>query len=304
MQRKHGAVVVQLEAWRSGRVGGGTLALDEFGPAVTPAVGAEHFAQHALLGLALDSDCQLCGARPIGVGNVFKVPERGVATLGECLTLSFARKGFDEVQQGGHARITPFGVMQSQHRSVYPRVSTHDMSDEAAIRRENFRRLVDDRTWEVRGLASALGYGRYSYWNDLLNDPAKPFGEKAARKIEEKAGLPRGWLDSSEEVLPTSRTEPAPELSPLQLDHQMVFGLLSEQDQQEIHALACAIVMEKNPKLVALMTQAGVSKRADDSKVAAWKAQIDSGKFAIPSQNSPPKREGLLNKPSSKRKHA
>jgi hypothetical protein len=72
------------------------------------------------------------------------------------------------------------------------------MAEDALIRRENFKRLMKERGWELGVLKDALGWGRYSFWRDLISDDqAKSFGEKLARKIEDKAGLPRGWLDSS-----------------------------------------------------------------------------------------------------------
>lgn len=69
------------------------------------------------------------------------------------------------------------------------------MSEDAAIRRENLRRLCHARQWRPRDLEREVG-GTYSYWRDLLETTSKPFGEKAARRIEDKLGLPRGWLDT------------------------------------------------------------------------------------------------------------
>ena len=40
-----------------------------------------------------------------------------------------------------------------------------------------------------------MGWGRYSFWKDLV-DGNKSFGEKLARRVEEAAAsIPRGWLD-------------------------------------------------------------------------------------------------------------
>jgi hypothetical protein len=68
------------------------------------------------------------------------------------------------------------------------------MSEDAAIRRENLRHLVAARKWGAKDLSAHVG-GRYTYWRDMLQDPRKGFGENAARKIEDKLELPRGWLD-------------------------------------------------------------------------------------------------------------
>lgn len=64
------------------------------------------------------------------------------------------------------------------------------MSDEAAIRRANFRALA-----KTPAAAHAVLGGRYSYWRDLMETPTKSFGEKVARRIEEAYGIPRYALD-------------------------------------------------------------------------------------------------------------
>lgn len=63
------------------------------------------------------------------------------------------------------------------------------MSDDALIRLQNLK--ATDLTPTV--LAKRVG-GRTSYWSDLLRGQ-KSFGEKVARKVEEKLGWPRGCLD-------------------------------------------------------------------------------------------------------------
>lgn len=63
------------------------------------------------------------------------------------------------------------------------------------IRRTNLQRLAAARSWGPSELSSHIG-GRYSYWSDMLRDGShKSFGERAARNIEERLDLPRGWLD-------------------------------------------------------------------------------------------------------------
>lgn len=64
-----------------------------------------------------------------------------------------------------------------------------DMSDDALIRRENLRALNISATDLVKSVGSS-----YQYWRDLMAGN-KSFGEKAARRIEEGVGLPRGSLD-------------------------------------------------------------------------------------------------------------
>lgn len=68
------------------------------------------------------------------------------------------------------------------------------MSEDAVIRRDNLKRLCHARKWTPKDLHSRLG-GTYPYWRDILEDNRKPFGEKAARRIEAGLELPRGWLD-------------------------------------------------------------------------------------------------------------
>lgn len=75
------------------------------------------------------------------------------------------------------------------------------MAEEALIRREALRRVMQDRELTYKDLEAQVG-GRYTYWRDLVVDDSKSFGEKIARKIESKLQppLPRGYLD-----LPQSR---------------------------------------------------------------------------------------------------
>lgn len=65
------------------------------------------------------------------------------------------------------------------------------------IRRDNLNRLCKARGWSPVDLHRAMGDagGNYSFWPQILKDPKKAFGEKLARKIEDKLALPRGWLD-------------------------------------------------------------------------------------------------------------
>lgn len=63
------------------------------------------------------------------------------------------------------------------------------MSDDALIRLENLLALNISATDLVKSVGSS-----YQYWRDLMAGK-KSFGEKAARRIEEGMGLPRGSLD-------------------------------------------------------------------------------------------------------------
>lgn len=76
------------------------------------------------------------------------------------------------------------------------------MSDDALIRVENLRKTGKTAV----ELASAIG-SSYQYWRDML-DGKKSFGEKIARKIEGKLGLPRGWLDTINNSVPPMTQPP------------------------------------------------------------------------------------------------
>lgn len=75
-------------------------------------------------------------------------------------------------------------------------VCTSAVKDLALIRRQNLSGVKPPpgRTL-VATLVERVG-GRDSYWRSLLSDPSKSFGEKIARKIEEKWPLPHLSLDS------------------------------------------------------------------------------------------------------------
>lgn len=68
---------------------------------------------------------------------------------------------------------------------------TPKMSDDALIRRTNLKSLG----LGPKDLQEKIGKS-YQYWRDLM-ETEKSFGERAARNIEEKLDIPRGWLDSA-----------------------------------------------------------------------------------------------------------
>lgn len=72
------------------------------------------------------------------------------------------------------------------------------MADDALIRRQSLRALLKARGWAIKDLQEQVGEGRYTYWRDLLENDTKSFGEKVARKIEDKLGLDRGYLDRAQ----------------------------------------------------------------------------------------------------------
>lgn len=89
------------------------------------------------------------------------------------------------------------------------------MSDMAAIRRENLRRLCTSHGLGPAALSRAYEDSPSPpYWSDLLRG-RKDFGEKTARAIEEGLSLPRNWLDQSGEPLPVHRATSKREYSRL-----------------------------------------------------------------------------------------
>lgn len=149
-------------------------------------------------------------------------------------------------------------------------------SEDTLIRRENLRRLMDARGWEVADLPAKLGYGRYTYWRDLLEADDKSFGEKAARRIEDAAGLPRGRLDIPEGG-PLTATAPTDTLLPLQegeADLLMFFRLLKPHDRKDILAQIEQILVATHAPLIDVMTRLKLNNRIDDSRVERTLGQV------------------------------
>lgn len=78
------------------------------------------------------------------------------------------------------------------------------MADDAQIRRRNLQRFMHAAGLTPTEMARRY-YGHVSYWSNMRTDPNKPFGEKAARRLEEAAGLPRLWLDTMDADLDAAK---------------------------------------------------------------------------------------------------
>ena len=107
------------------------------------------------------------------------------------------------------------------------------VSEDAAIRRENLRRLCHARQWRPRDLERELG-GGYSYWRDLLETTSKPFGEKVARRIEEGLGLPRGWLDTPMAAINAQEPQARAYAAPRWPFSDELYRALAAQDEQTL----------------------------------------------------------------------
>lgn len=66
--------------------------------------------------------------------------------------------------------------------------------DVIEIRRNNIKYLADVKYGRLR-LSELIGYQDANYINQLCGGFGA-FGNRTARKIEEKLGLPRGWMDN------------------------------------------------------------------------------------------------------------
>jgi len=75
-------------------------------------------------------------------------------------------------------------------------VFTSAMGDIGEIRRKKLRMYAAQHGLGPSDLSELAG-GRVSYWSDLLRTD-KSFGETAARKFEQAAGLPELWLDKTD----------------------------------------------------------------------------------------------------------
>lgn len=98
------------------------------------------------------------------------------------------------------------------------------MSEDALIRLKNLKNL----RLSPAELSAKVG-GRNSYWNDMLSGN-KSFGEKAARKIEEKLSLPRGSLDLVEGATALPAASDQPRISPEALLLAQLFDMLPAND--------------------------------------------------------------------------
>lgn len=67
------------------------------------------------------------------------------------------------------------------------------MGDDHMNRVENLNLLMKERQWNKADLGRAIGTS--DTYAGALAEGKKSFGERAARNIEDKLGIPKGWLD-------------------------------------------------------------------------------------------------------------
>lgn len=155
---------------------------------------------------ALDGDGQLGRGGLVPVCDVLEVSPAASTQLAE--ERSFLDAELEEKSLEIEVHGTPFDTIRCRgvkHFLVSRRCSTQKMNDDALIRLENLKAL----NLTAQQLSARVG-GRVSYWSDLMRGQ-KSFGEKAARNIEEKLGMPRGYMDSADPEAPVFVPAKAPE---------------------------------------------------------------------------------------------
>lgn len=167
------------------------LSANQVRPDFSPLIWAELASSDRLVGFALNRDSESDPAS-LAIHDVAHVADRSSAADRELLAGALVREGF-EVFAEFHSPDYTRWCAPCQHQLVSPSASTADMADDALIRLENLKSLQID----LRTLCAKVG-GRDTYWRDLLKGN-KSFGERIARKIEERFELPRGWLDETHE---------------------------------------------------------------------------------------------------------
>ena len=118
---------------------------------------------------------------------------------------------------------------------MYDLCFTVPVSDNALVRRENLKAMQ----LSAAELSARVG-GAKSYWHGMLAGD-RPFGEKIARKIEEKLELERGWLDEPQSGRPKMREpdQEIPSTSTILLsltDDAVQLGAMFDKMPQEIKA--------------------------------------------------------------------
>lgn len=160
----------------------------QFGPRPLERVGEHLLPGHRALRVLLDRNRQLGRREPVAIGAVLEMLGARVAGVSEPLPLLDAEG--EEVGFEVHGPITPNSVTKVKHFLVSRPCCTPEMNDDALIRLENLKATK----LSAKELSDRAG-GRVSYWSDMLRGK-KSFGEKAARNLEERLGLPRLAMDA------------------------------------------------------------------------------------------------------------
>lgn len=130
-----------------------------------------------------------------GVSNLVAQPSGSAGALRERIPLSNGKTGEEGLEVGGvHASSLPQGNLKSRPLGKLPSGSFRTM-DVYAIRRQRLLELL--QTIKQVDLAAASKISA-TYISRLASDPSstghKRMGEEMARKIEQAARKPAGWL--------------------------------------------------------------------------------------------------------------
>lgn len=118
-------------------------------------------------------------------------------------------------------------------------------------RRARLRLLIDERAGgSQRAFAKELGYTRSNIFNFLspIYNHGRSIGERAARKLEHKAGLAYGWLDQE---LPAGRAPTPRSVADIDVDQLppvpagIVYAITTYGDQRADDDPASAVTLGK-----------------------------------------------------------
>jgi hypothetical protein len=153
-------------------------------------------------------------------------------------------------------------------------MSTLGVNDERLIRINNLRRLCSERKLKTADLHRLLPYARYTYWRDVLEGD-KPFGEKAARRVEAALGLPDKWLDTPREAMESRNVAALPKVpgnDVYEYEHLVSGGKAHWRKIADLFADLCSErQLEMLPATFLVIVDAGaqlIQEGADKRKVA------------------------------------
>jgi hypothetical protein len=99
-----------------------------------------------------------------------------------------------------------------------------------------------------------------------LFDEKQPFGQKAARNLADKLGLPPDYFERGDQA----RAAAGADLTDQEHEMLAAFRLVSDAARAELLAKAIQMALDAQPAIARMMEMAGVSRRADDSDVLSW----------------------------------
>lgn len=144
----------------------------------------------------------------------------------------------------------------------------HAMATEAATRRVRLAAYAAKEGISEAELARRIGRSP-SQTSDMLA-ARKSFGEKIARSIEVKLGLPRLWLDSTDGAAPPASPAAAPELSPLESRLLDAFKVLLPEQRERLVGEVEATARTNASNFDAFAREHGLGDVIKDARVARF----------------------------------